>query len=218
MNKQAFVRIISLSVLALFCTNQIVPQNAIAQDASAIDETSFNDSLKKKEVTRKKAGELRINGIGDDVKQKAEDLSIIEPKPEDILPPPPPKPLTNAEIAKEIAPFFDVEKDYNRLVQCYGTADFLGALTKIRASSPGANPALKGIAGYIAAMKPQMQPFVLASSRVKTEPKFRKDYDLVARKVEKSVFAQADFNKALNPHLKTLDGCSKDINKWRGGK
>ena len=34
----------------------------------------------------------------------------------------PQKPLTKAEIAKQIAPNFDVAKNYKRLVQCYGTA------------------------------------------------------------------------------------------------
>ena len=47
-------------------------------------------------------------------------------------------PLTPAEIAREIAPNFDVSRDYTRLVQCYGTADFMGAITRIQASRPGA--------------------------------------------------------------------------------
>lgn len=224
MNKQGQFKLMTLSIILAGIASVAAPFQSNAQEnAVNPDDLSINDALKKKEIVRKKGGELRINGIGDDKTNKAEDLTIDEtPKPDEVLPPPKPvkpaKPLTNEEIAKQIAPFFDVKKDYPRLTQCYGTADFLGALTKIRASAPNANPGLKAISAQINGMKSQMQPFVLASTRTIPDAKFRKDYDIAARKVEKSVFSKADFNAALNPHLKTLDACNKDIIKWRGGK
>jgi len=62
------------------------------------------------------------------------------------MPPAAPRgPLTPAEIAREIAPNFDVSRDYTRLVQCYGTADFMGAITRIQASRPGAPKQVVGV-------------------------------------------------------------------------
>ncbi len=127
-------------------------------------------------------------------------------------------PTTKAEIAKEIAPFFDTSKDYKRLTQCYGTADFIGALMRVRANQTGAPKQLGAIADQIGGMQAQMQPFVLASSTVFTEQKFRNDYDLIAKGVKKKVFGQKDMGKAMQPYLKTLDACGKDIYKWRGGQ
>lgn len=222
MNKQGRLKLLSLSLFFAFGANIGLTYSAFAQEnIVSPDDLSINNT-QKKEIVRKKGGELRINGIGDDNINKAEELKIDEnSKPDEITPlpvPKPVKPLTNEEIAKQIAPFFDVKKDYPRLTQCYGTADFLGALTKIRASAPGASAGLKGLAAQINGMKAQMQPFVLASTRTIADTKFRKDYDLVAKKVEKSVFSKTDFNAALSPHLKTLDACNKDLVKWRGGK
>lgn len=150
---------------------------------------------------------------------KGFDTSIPDYKiPSVIDVPTPKKPVTKEEIAKEIAPFFDVAKDYKRLTQCYGTADFIGALMRVRANQAGASKQLGAIADQIGGMQAQMQPFVLASSTVNTEKKFRTDYDLVAKGVKKKVFGQKDMGKAMQPYLKTLDACGKDIYKWRGGQ
>jgi len=84
------------------------------------------------------------------------------------MPPAAPRgPLTPAEIAREIAPNFDVSRDYTRLVQCYGTADFMGAITRIQASRPGAPKQVVGVAREIMALSDAMQPMVLAASTVR---------------------------------------------------
>ncbi len=160
-----------------------------------------------------------ILNLPDYTEPKGFDVSIPDYKiPSVIDVPEPKKPLTKEEIAKEIAPFFDTSKDYKRLTQCYGTADFVGALMRVRASQVGAPKQLAMVADQIGGLQAQMQPFVLATSTVYSEVKFRNDYDAIAKGVKKKVFGQKDTGKAMQPYLKTLDACGKDINKWRGGK
>ncbi|NJR20085.1 MAG: hypothetical protein HC777_00265 [Hyphomonadaceae bacterium] len=68
------------------------------------------------------------------------------------------------------------------MTQCYGTADFMGAVTRIQASRPGASAQIVGVARTIAALQDGMQPMVLAASTVRGEARFRADYDAIARR------------------------------------
>jgi hypothetical protein len=130
-------------------------------------------------------------------------------------PPPPNQPLTKAQIAKEIAPNFDVTKDYARLVKCYGTADFLGAITRIQASRPGAPPQIVGVAREIMALSDAMQPMVLAASTVRGEPRFRADYDGVARAGQRDLAASKNPNATMQGRLAVLESCRRDVTRWR---
>jgi hypothetical protein len=132
-----------------------------------------------------------------------------------VMPPPPSQPLTKAQIAKEIAPNFDVTKDYARLVKCYGTADFLGAITRIQASRPGAPPQVVGVAREIMALSDAMQPMVLAVSTVRGEPRFRADYDGVARAGQRDLAASKNPNATMQGRLAMLESCRRDVTRWR---
>ena len=132
-----------------------------------------------------------------------------------VMPPPPSQPLTKAQIAKEIAPNFDVTKDYARLVKCYGTADFLGAITRIQASRPGAPPQVVGVAREITALSDAMQPMVLAVSTVRGEPRFRADYDGVARASQRELAASKNPNATMQGRLAMLESCRRDVTRWR---
>ena len=138
--------------------------------------------------------------------------------PQPAIPARPSRPPTPQEIAREIAPNFDVATDYNRLTQCYGTADFMSAFMRVRASRPGAAPQLRAVAGQIAGMKAQMQPFVLAASTVRTETRFRTDYDRVARGISTQISRARNPDPIIQTQLRTLDACSRDLNKWRGAR
>ncbi|WP_284359493.1 hypothetical protein [Candidatus Phycosocius spiralis] len=127
----------------------------------------------------------------------------------------PGQPLTKAQIAKEIAPNFDVAKDYVRLVKCYGTADFLGAITRIQASRPGAPPQVIGVAREIMALRDAMQPMVLAVSTVRGEPRFRADYDGVARAGQRDLAASKNPNATMQGRLALLESCRRDVMRWR---
>lgn len=124
-------------------------------------------------------------------------------------------PLTPAEIAREIAPNFDVSKDYTRLVQCYGTADFMGAITRIQASRPGAPAQVVNVAREIMALSDAMQPMVLAASTVRGEPRFRADYDAFARQGQRELASSKNPNALMQRRLATLEACRKDIVRWR---
>ena len=128
---------------------------------------------------------------------------------------PPNQPLTKAQIAKKIAPNFDVGKDYARLVKCYGTADFLGAITRIQASRPGAPPQVIGVAREIMALSDAMQPMVLAVSTVRGEPRFRADYDGVARASQRDLAASKNPNATMQGRLAMLESCRRDVTRWR---
>lgn len=132
--------------------------------------------------------------------------------------PTPSAPPTKEEIARQIAPNFNVATEYNRLVQCYGTADFMAAFTRVRASRPGATPQLVQMANQISALKSGMQPMVLAASTVKTEPRFRADYNRVATNVQNQIARGRNPDAALQTQLRTLNSCSPDIRRWRGGQ
>lgn len=150
---------------------------------------------------------------------------IPTPKPTPSLPtnlPPatkaPPTKLTPVEIARQIAPRFDVARDYNRLVQCYGTADFMGAVTRVQAGRPGATPQAVNMARQIIALQDGMQPMVLAASTVRGERKFRTDYDAFAKRGQADLAKARDPNTVLRPRLATLDACRADVSRWRGGR
>jgi hypothetical protein len=124
-------------------------------------------------------------------------------------------PLTPAEIAREIAPNFDVSRDYTRLVQCYGTADFMGAITRIQASRPGATKQVVGVAREIMALSDAMQPMVLAASTVRGEPRFRADYDAFARQGQRELAGSKNPNVVMQRRLATLEACRRDVTRWR---
>ena len=141
-----------------------------------------------------------------------------EPVAEPQAPTAPTRPLTPDEIAKEIAPNFDVAKDYNRLVQCYGTLDFASAFMQVRASKPGAAPQLKTLAGQLDGLKKGMQPFVLAASTVKSEAKFRADYSAVSTKAQNQFFAAPNPDAFMQSKLQMANACQNDARKWAGVK
>ena len=205
------------SVFALSLVVFAMPNAGFAQSNEATNKeipTTLPPISSPQEYVRQKPGELLF-----ETPRAENHLATNNELNSPLLTPNlPQKPLTKAQIAKQIAPYYDVTKNYNRLVQCYGTADFLGAFTNVRASSPGANPQLKKMAASIDAQKGQMQPFVLASMQTIAADKFRADYDKIARNVQNQVFGAKDFNVALNKQLATLNSCGKDIQKWHNGK
>jgi hypothetical protein len=138
-----------------------------------------------------------------------------------LLPPVAPAPaakLTPAQIASQIAPNFNVARDYTRLTQCYGTADFMGAVTRIQASRPGATPQVVNVARSIAALQDGMQPMVLAASTVRGEARFRADYDAIARRGQNELATSRTPNTTMQRRLATLDACRGDVVRWRGGR
>ncbi len=152
--------------------------------------------------------------VDDPLLQSATPQPVAEPQ----APPAPTRPLTPDEIAKEIAPNFDVAKDYNRLVQCYGTLDFTSAFMQVRASKPGAAPQLKALAGQLDGLKKGMQPFVLAASTVKSEAKFRADYSAVSTKAQNQFFTAPNPDAFMQSKLQMANACQQDARKWAGVK
>lgn len=141
--------------------------------------------------------------------------------PAPLLPPrptAPPAKLTPAQIAQQIAPNFNVTRDYVRLTQCYGVADFMGAVTRIQASRPGATPQIVGVARSIAGLQDAMQPMVLAASTVRTEARFRADYDAIARRGQQELATSRTPNVTMQRRLASLDACRADVVRWRGGR
>ncbi|KAF0106687.1 MAG: hypothetical protein FD163_1976 [Hyphomonadaceae bacterium] len=143
---------------------------------------------------------------------------VTAPIARPTAPPAPTRPPTREEIAREIAPNFNVATDYNRLVQCYGTADYMAAFTRVRANRPGATPQIRAMATQISGIKTQMQPFVLAASTIRTEARFRADYDRVARNVQNQIAASRNPDPIMQAQLRTLNACQTDIRRWRGGQ
>jgi hypothetical protein len=133
-------------------------------------------------------------------------------------PPAPPAKLTPAQIAQQIAPNFNVTRDYVRLTQCYGIADFMGAVTRIQASRPGATPQVVNVARSISGLQDAMQPMVLAASTVRGEARFRADYDAVARRGQSELATSRTPNVTMQRRLATLDACRGDVSRWRGGR
>lgn len=208
---------IKKSVFALSLAVFTLPNAGFSQSTDVTNKeipTTLPPVSTPQEYVRQKPGELLIEAPKTEI-ASTPNSELNSPI---LTPNVPQKPLTKAEIAKQIAPNFDVTKNYKRLVQCYGTADFLGAFTDVRASSPGANPQLKKMAASINAQKAQMQPFVLATTQTIPADKFRTDYDKAARGVQNQVFAAKDFNLALNKQLATLNSCGKDLRIWAGVK
>jgi hypothetical protein len=151
--------------------------------------------------------------------------SMTPPAPQAPLPPlmppapkAPPAKLTPTQIAQQIAPNFNVQRDYVRLTQCYGVADFMGAVTRIQASRPGATPQVINVARSIAALQDGMQPMVLAASTVRTEARFRADYDAIARRGQQELATSRTPNVTMQRRLATLDACRADVVRWRGGR
>jgi hypothetical protein len=130
----------------------------------------------------------------------------------------PPAKLTPAQIAQQIAPNFDVTRDYVRLTQCYGIADFMGAVTRIQASRPGATAQVVNVARSISGLQGAMQPMVLAASTVRGEARFRADYDAVARRGQSELATSRTPNVTMQRRLATLDACRGDVSRWRGGR
>jgi hypothetical protein len=130
----------------------------------------------------------------------------------------PPAKLTPAQIAQQIAPNFNVSRDYVRLTQCYGIADFMGAVTRIQASRPGATPQVINVARSIATLQNAMQPMVLAASTVRTEARFRADYDAIARRGQQELASSRTPNVTMQRRLASLDACRADVVRWRGGR
>jgi hypothetical protein len=126
--------------------------------------------------------------------------------------------LTPAQIAQQIAPNFNVTRDYVRLTQCYGIADFMGAVTRIQASRPGATPQIVGVARSISGLQDAMQPMVLAASTVRGEARFRADYDAIARRGQSELASSRAPNVTMQRRLATLDACRADVVRWRGGR
>jgi hypothetical protein len=141
--------------------------------------------------------------------------SLLPPRP---APPAPPAKLTPAQIAQQIAPNFNVSRDYVRLTQCYGIADFMGAVTRIQASRPGATPQIVGVARSIGGLQDAMQPMVLAASTVRGEARFRADYDAIARNGQRELATSRTPNVTMQRRLATLDACRGDVSRWRGGR
>jgi hypothetical protein len=135
-------------------------------------------------------------------------------------PPAAPRPFrepTPREIARSIAPAFDPDRDYNRLVQCYGTANFAEALFNVQARRAGAGSPAASAAAQTAGLKAAMQPLVLAASTVHTEAKFRADYGAVGDRLQRNFAAAANPQTVLQGSLATVNACRTDINRWRGG-
>jgi hypothetical protein len=130
----------------------------------------------------------------------------------------PPAKLTPAQIAQQIAPNFNVTRDYVRLTQCYGIADFMGAVTRIQATRPGATPQVVNVARSISGLQDAMQPMVLAASTVRGEARFRADYDAVARRGQSELATSRTPNVTMQRRLATLDACRVDVSRWRGGR
>ncbi len=130
----------------------------------------------------------------------------------------PPTKLTPTQIAQQIAPNFNVARDYVRLTQCYGVADFMGAVTRIQASRPGATSQIVGVARSIATLQEAMQPMVLAASTVRTEARFRADYDAIARRGQSELATSRTPNVTMQRRLASLDACRADVVRWRGGR
>jgi hypothetical protein len=132
--------------------------------------------------------------------------------------PAPPAKLTPAQIAQQIAPNFNITRDYVRLTQCYGIADFMGAVTRIQASRPGATPQIVAVARSIGGLQDAMQPMVLAASTVRGEARFRTDYDAIARNGQRELATSRTPNLTMQRRLATLDACRTDVARWRGGR
>ena len=141
--------------------------------------------------------------------------SIVPPAAGPVVPEMPAGPLSKEEIARQIAPNFNVATDYTRLVLCYGTADFMGAITRIQASRPGAPAQVVNVAREIMALSDAMQPMVLAASTVRGEPRFRADYDAFARQGQRELASSKNPNALMQRRLATLEACRKDIVRWR---
>jgi hypothetical protein len=151
--------------------------------------------------------------------KSASSMSSVPPLlPTRPQPTAPPTKLTPTQIAQQIAPNFDVTRDYVRLTQCYGMADFMGAVTRIQASRPGATPQIVNVARTISGLQDAMQPMVLAASTVRGEARFRADYDAVARRGQTELATSRTPNVTMQRRLATLDACRADVGRWRGGR
>jgi hypothetical protein len=88
----------------------------------------------------------------------------------------------------------------------------------VQAARRGANPAMAGLARQIIAMQDQMLPILLAASQVRGEPRVRADYNAVASRGQASLARASDPGAAIQTQMRFLDGCQRDIRRWRGGR
>jgi len=218
------------SLLALtFASSNLYAQPVVDAPASAPNAPIVSPSAVPDLPSQEQpAGNLRLiprnSNLNDALGPSAAD-DIIPPLPQvgapiasPVRPSAPTRPPTPEEIAREIAPNFNVSTDYNRLVQCYGTADYMAAFTRVRSNRPGATPQIRSMANQIAGIKNQMQPFVLATSTVRTEARFRSDYDRVARNLQNQIANSRNPDPIVQAQLRTLNACQADIRRWRGGQ
>jgi hypothetical protein len=109
-----------------------------------------------------------------------------------------------------------VDREYGRLVQCYGTANFMEAFLTVRLSRPGAPQQVRTMLAAVGDLKGRMQPEVLAASTVRTEARFRADYSAVGDRLQSEFGRASNPDTALQTNMRTLSGCETDVQRWRG--
>lgn len=135
-----------------------------------------------------------------------------------ITPPPPPPPMTPLQEARQLAPAFAMPRDYQRLVQCYGTANFMEAVTRVRANRPGATADVRNLVTELIRLQGAMQPMVLIASDARTERRFRADYTAVGDRLQRDLGASRNPEATLQTNLRTVQACQRDVVRWRGGR
>lgn len=135
-----------------------------------------------------------------------------------ITPPPPPPPLTPLQEARQLAPAFAMPRDYQRLVQCYGTTNFMEAVTRVRANRPGATADVRNLVTELIRLQGAMQPMVLIASDDRTERRFRTDYTAVGDRLQRELGASRNPEATLQTNLRIVQACQRDVVRWRGGR
>lgn len=131
---------------------------------------------------------------------------------------PPPPPMTPLQEARQLAPAFAMPRDYQRLVQCYGTANFMEAVTRVRANRPGATADVRNLVTELIRLQGAMQPMVLIASDVRTERRFRTDYTAVGDRLQRELGASRNPEATLQTNLRTVQACQRDVIRWRGDR
>jgi hypothetical protein len=143
---------------------------------------------------------------------------LLPQVPQLTVPAPAPPQLTPLQQARLLSPGFTVARDYNRLVQCYGTANFMEAVTRVRAARAGADPNIRAMLGQLINVQGAMQPMVLVASDARTERRFRADYTAVGNRLQTQLRASTNAEASLQGNLRLVQGCERDINRWRGAR
>lgn len=125
--------------------------------------------------------------------------------------------MTPLQEARQLAPAFAMPRDYQRLVQCYGTANFMEAVTRVRANRPGATADVRNLVTELIRLQGAMQPMVLIASDNRTERRFRADYTAVGDRLQRELGASRNPEAALQANLRTVQACQRDVVRWRGG-